>query len=1037
MSTSDSVLRKRRGVTRASLSRLTTRVRDLESKAGQPGTLDVARRLEQKLEELKSNFMTHHLALVDILTDGDVLATEQGVLDDHDEEVTQLEVRIQHVITAYSSSSSPDSRRVASKKLTRLHRQLAEINDFLSSDADDVCRIHQHQEQLSDFKTELGEVRNSLLSLDLGEEDELSKLQLEVERSLFDVSLKIKRLLQTLSSSATESKGIKLPKLEVPTFDGDILNWRAFWEQFRVSVHDRSTLSDSEKLVYLRSALKGGSAKQTIEGLSRSGEFYAEAVECLQSRYDGPRLIHQTHVKMILEAPPLREGNGKELRRLHDTVQQHLRALKAMDYEPSGPFITSVLELKLDTSTMFEWQKFSHDLPEVPHYHKLLEFVNLRAQASETSISEPSKKSRSDVGSTKKFTTKPIASFASTAEPLLNCVICNTSKHPLYACPKFKAMTHESKFSILKSRKLCLNCLCPGHFVKQCRSVNCCQRCQKPHHTLLHVEAKEEVPDSPPTVEPLTTPISTHAAVGIKSNLLLMTCRVTVVSPEGRSIEARALLDSASSTSFIFQRLVDYLHLPCSLQNAKISGVAGLTRTSALQSIAKFAVRPVQSPTKWLDVAAVVTPRVTCNLPLHPVPFSPKWNHLDGISLADPDFGSPARVDLLLGVDVFVDVVRSGKRAGPPDSPVALETDFGWVLAGSTGPSSTRHHVAHHVSLLTGDDILRKFWEIEKPMTAMSPEERSVTQFFETHHSRADSGNFVVPLPRRQGAGPLGESRPQAVRRFLSLERTLHTKRQFKELDLVVKEYFDMGHAEQVPVADMRGRSDSTVFYLPIHAVRKESSTTSKVRAVFDASAKSSTGVSLNDTLLVGPTVHPRLVDVLIRFRLHRVALTTDVSRMYRAFHLTPSDRDLHRFVWRSDPNHELQDYRMTRLTFGVHASSFIANMADKRNARDHAMDYPLASKVVDESFYVDDGLTGADSVEGAVKLQCELQNLFGKGGFTLRKWNSSDARVLNPLNAASVYIRSKITSAYRGERIYTLAVISATGQTLPILWHA
>ena len=260
---------------------------------------------------------------------------------------------------------------------------------------------------------------------------------------------------------------------------------------------------------------------------------------------------------------------------------------------------------------------------------------------------------------------------------------------------------------------------------------------------------------------------------------------------------------------------------------------------------------------------------------------------------------------------------------------------------------------------------------------AMSPEERSVTQFFETHHSRTDSGNFVIPLPRRQGAGPLGESPPQAVRRFLSLERTLHTKRQFKELDLVVKEYFDMGHTEQVPVADMRERSDNTVFYLPIHAVRKESSTTSKVRAVFDASAKSSTGVSLNDTLLVGPTVHPPLVDVLIRFRLHRVALTTDVSRMYRAVHLTPSDRYLHRFVWRSDPNHELQDYRMTRLTFGVNASSFIANMAVKRNARDHAIDHPLASKVVDESFYVDDGLTGADSVEGAVKLQCELQNLF------------------------------------------------------------
>ena len=148
-----------------------------------------------------------------------------------------------------------------------------------------------------------------------------------------------------------------------------------------------------------------------------------------------------------------------------------------------------------------------------------------------------------------------------------------------------------------------------------------------------------------------------------------------------------------------------------------------------------------------------------------------------------------------------------------------------------------------------------------------------------------------------------------------------------------------------------------------MHAVRKESSTTTKVRAVFDASAKSQTGVSLNDILLVGPTVTSPLIDVLLRFRLHRIALTTDISRMYHAIALTPSDRDLHRFVWRTDPSDPLKDYRMTRLTFGVSASSFIANMSVRRNAADFASKYPLAKKVVDESFYVDDGLTGADTV--------------------------------------------------------------------------
>lgn len=107
----------------------------------------------------------------------------------------------------------------------------------------------------------------------------------------------------------------------------------------------------------------------------------------------------------------------------------------------------------------------------------------------------------------------------------------------------------------------------------------------------------------------------------------------------------------------------------------------------------------------------------------------------------------------------------------------------------------------------------------------------------------------------------------------------------------------DLGHAELVPSEDIE-KSECQVFYLPMHVVYKSSSTTTKIRAVFDASAKSASGVSLNDILLVGLTVHPSLIDVLLRFRQHEIAVTADVSKMYRAVELAPSDRDLHRFVW-------------------------------------------------------------------------------------------------------------------------------------------
>ena len=141
---------------------------------------------------------------------------------------------------------------------------------------------------------------------------------------------------------------------------------------------------------------------------------------------------------------------------------------------------------------------------------------------------------------------------------------------------------------------------------------------------------------------------------------------------------------------------------------------------------------------------------------------------------------------------------------------------------------------------------------------------------------------LYIPLPKKPHAPSLGKSRSRAVHRFLSLERSLRSKGEFKA---VIQEYFELKHAEPVPAEDLN-KPQHSVFYLPMHAVKKESSTTTKIRAVFDASAKSSSNISLNDILLVGPAVHSPLIDMLLRFRLHRIPLTADVSKMYRAIEL-------------------------------------------------------------------------------------------------------------------------------------------------------
>ena len=126
-------------------------------------------------------------------------------------------------------------------------------------------------------------------------------------------------------------------------------------------------------------------------------------------------------------------------------------------------------------------------------------------------------------------------------------------------------------------------------------------------------------------------------------------------------------------------------------------------------------------------------------------------------------------------------------------------------------------------------------------------------------------GRFIVPLPRKSDAMLLGESRSLVVRTFLSLEHSLQSKNKFQELNDVVKE---MSHTEPVPEADLN-KPCKDVFHLPMHAV-VESRTTTKVRqSLMHWQSYLCTGVSLSDQLLIGPTVHSSLIDVLLRFRLH------------------------------------------------------------------------------------------------------------------------------------------------------------------------
>ena len=179
------------------------------------------------------------------------------------------------------------------------------------------------------------------------------------------------------------------------------------------------------------------------------------------------------------------------------------------------------------------------------------------------------------------------------------------------------------------------------------------------------------------------------------------------------------------------------------------------------------------------------------------------------------------------------------------------------------------------------------------------------------------------------------------MQRFLANERSVQRKGTWAAFQSVVKECIDLGHAEPVPAHALTSSVEH--YYLHMHGVTIGSSTSTKLWVVFDASAKTSTS---NDTLLTGPTLYPNLDTILLRFRLHLVAVTADIGKMYRAVHLDPQDHELHRFLRREEPTGPLLDFGMTRVTFGVSSSPYLAITALQQMAADfgHLWPFPMST---------------------------------------------------------------------------------------------
>ncbi|KAH1028371.1 hypothetical protein HUJ05_001729 [Dendroctonus ponderosae] len=380
------------------------------------------------------------------------------------------------------------------------------------------------------------------------------------------------------------------------------------------------------------------------------------------------------------------------------------------------------------------------------------------------------------------------------------CTFCKQN-HTVYNCQEFLSLSLKERNSVAKKDKWCLNCLRNNHATEQCRSQPC-KKCSKRHTTLLRNF------NSNSTNIPSDNRANTNeASTSTSQPLVSLTCR--------------GLLDSGSESNFITECLCKKLNFNTNTANISVNGIGQTTSKVLRQANLRIQAR---QDSYSIQLNCLVLPKITRKILCMPVDIS-ELRIASHLILADPSFNVPNSIDILIGCDIFWDLLCTGQ--------IKLGTVNGIQNRAIHNTVSCNFSATQLL-----DMHLARFWEIEgmsspKPL---SIEEQKCENNFKDTTFLNDEGRFVVTLPLKHETHKL--------------------------------EYEILGHMSKVTSQNLLGKS---TFYLPHHCVTISSNQTTKLRVVFDGSSKSSCGCALNDILLVGPTVQQDLFSIVFRARKHPV----------------------------------------------------------------------------------------------------------------------------------------------------------------------
>lgn len=397
---------------------------------------------------------------------------------------------------------------------------------------------------------------------------------------------------------------IRLPKIDIPIFSGDYLNWVSYRDMFISLVHNNQSLSNVQKYYFLKNSCRD-TPLTIVNEYPASETSYDLAWTALSKRYHNKRKIADTVLRKLLSIPKS-NGSCESIKNLLDSTRNSLALLSSLGVDCSNwdPLLIHITVSKLDLQTCKEWEQSLKAATEIPKITILYNFLEttFRTLESISEFTECIPKPHFKSNNSKSYQSQRMTQHRRINMAIINdenCPCCG-KRHFLYKCFKFLAMPSASKLEFINSKKVCRNCLNVGHFSRDCKSTSRCKSCHLAHHTIVHNDytsrntssfsdvshSRNDNAASTSAVENSNVNLSLLNTT-VMPHVLLATIRVLVKSEFG-NFKLRAILDQGAQASLITESASQLLRLQKYNTLAQITGVGG--KTVMVKKYVKFAL---------------------------------------------------------------------------------------------------------------------------------------------------------------------------------------------------------------------------------------------------------------------------------------------------------------------------------------------------------------------------------------------------------------------------------------------------------------